>query len=844
MTEVKLIVGPPGTGKTTALSREVEARAEEYDGRDIAVCSLTKTAAKEIGSRVDIPDENVGTLHSHAFRALDRPDLAETPEGRGAWNAAYPDQRLTGAGQATKDELDGPGGQADDDGPGGADDLHQQVMNQRARMAPISELPAAAQAHHQRWQDFKAQTQRLDFTDLIEQALSDTGQHPAIPRTLLGDEAQDFSALELALFRHWARAAETVVLAADPLQAIFCQPAGTLVTVVTKRYSKISASELQGIPIEHVKPGDRVVSYNATTRRLRRSGSTVTHAEARGYTGRLISVTTDNGQTSRFTEGHHCLIRWDRQALKEAWLVYMMRRDGRYRVGCTAAVHTCASGRHGLALRITQELADAAWIVGIYSDQATARAAECTLQGKWALPGRTFQKSSPTRTQNDLDAQWATFGEADASRARAALEGHGLDAGDPLWSRGHPVSFRKSLIVTARNLTLGMKMLPLSGAQHTPEGKGVPDSQWLPVAISREAYTGSVISLSVEGDHTYFADGLLTHNSWRGADPHAFDRVDAAHTRVLRQSYRMSGAVHAAAVGWARSQGLTVPDYRPTEATGQVSQSSHSLRWPEPVVAELADDGSSTVILATCSYMLGPMVAALRDAGVPFHNPLRPDHGGWNPLRGGRRLAAFLRPDERVWGDRARAWTWADLKAFCEPLNARTALTRGAKNYITEKCKTDKFGVTAANDEAPLDVVASMFTEARPDVAIRHPALRMDVDWWAENLLGSQADRMRYPLDIYRRRGGQALIETPRVAIGTVHSYKGGEADHVVLAPDLSKAAMYGGWLGAGEARDHIVRTLYVGLSRARESVTVLAPSTAERVDGLLGAEQALVGAA
>lgn len=831
MTDVKLVIGPPGCGKSSFLAREVEARAEEYGGADIAVCSLTKTAAKEIGSRVDIPDQNVGTLHSHAFRALDRPDLAETPEGRSAWNTAYPDQRLTGAGSATKDELDGPGGQADDDGPGGADDLHQQVMNQRARMAPITDLPAAAQAHHQRWQDFKTQTQRLDFTDLIEQALKDTGQHPAIPRTLLGDEAQDFSALELALFRHWARAAETVVLAADPLQ---CQPAGTMVATRTGQ-----------VPIEQLDPAQHKLlcycRHDNLVYGLQR-GDYPFSVAWRPFVGEMTTVVTQTGERSSYTPNHRCYIKWkgDCQLL----CTYLMRKGDRWRVGW-CQLFKKDTGQLHFSARATLECADEAWVLKLHRDRREASANESVIAAQYGLPtirfGSRHEKlyQTPAWTASVFDA---LDPEQQRERAHRLLHDHSRSPDWPLWSASDRMAKqgkRHRPVVRACNLLPEAMLLPVHGGKSTVE--------WTAFDVDRHDETCTVYSIDVEPHHAYVADGIATHNSifsWRGADPHAFDRVDAAHTRVLRQSYRMSGAVHAAAVGWARSQGLVVPDYRPTDQIGQVVQSSHSLRWPEPVVQELADDGSSTVILATCSYMLGPMVAALRDAGIPFHNPLRPDHGGWNPLRSGRRLAAFLRPDERVWGDRARAWTWADLKAFCEPLNARTALTRGAKNYITQKCKTDKFGATAANDEAPFDVVASMFTEARPEVAIRHPALRMDVDWWADNLLGSQAEKMRYPLDIYRRRGGQALIETPRVAIGTVHSYKGGEADHVVLAPDLSKAAMYGGWLGTGDARDHIVRTFYVAISRARESVTVLAPSTPERVDGLLGAEQALVGAA
>ena len=49
-------------------------------------------------------------------------------------------------------------------------------------------------------------------------------------------------------------------------------------------------------------------------------------------------------------------------------------------------------------------------------------------------------------------------------------------------------------------------------------------------------------------------------------------------------------------------------------------------------------------------------------------------------------------------------------------------------------------------------------------------------------------NRIQFPADIADVRGPQALMESPQVIVGTIHSVKGGEADAVVLFPDLSQA--------------------------------------------------------
>ena len=90
--------------------------------------------------------------------------------------------------------------------------------------------------------------------------------------------------------------------------------------------------------------------------------------------------------------------------------------------------------------------------------------------------------------------------------------------------------------------------------------------------------------------------------------------------------------------------------------------------------------------------------------------------------------------------------------------------------------------------------------------------------WWRNRVNGAMQNRIQFPTDVAAARGPQALLERPQVIVGTIHSVKGGEADVVILFPDLSQAgdAAYQRY---GPPRDAVIRTFYVGMTRAREAL-------------------------
>lgn len=330
---------------------------------------------------------------------------------------------------------------------------------------------------------------------------------------------------------------------------------------------------------------------------------------------------------------------------------------------------------------------------------------------------------------------------------------------------------------------------------------------------------------------------------WRGSDAAALDGLEVAGDRLLEQSHRVPMLAHAAADAWiSQLPGRRPAEWRPTDVEGEVNAMPHSLRDTGALAAAVRDDlgaGRTSMVLTTCSYMLAGVIAELRAAGIPFHNPHRTKNGAWNPMRGAGRLAAFLRPSEAVWGEQARSWTWEDLRMWTEPLAATGTLARGAKAAIEETCRADRFGESRADQLVPTETLIELLGD---DGTLNHPAFMLDVDWWEARLRAKTRKPAEFPLAVHRAQGGSALVDTPKVIVGTIHSVKGGQADSVHLCPDLSRAGFWDGWHESGPGRDAIVRMFYVGLTRARQTVTIMQPSVPEHVapmDLIAGAQGA-----
>jgi len=125
-------------------------------------------------------------------------------------------------------------------------------------------------------------------------------------------------------------------------------------------------------------------------------------------------------------------------------------------------------------------------------------------------------------------------------------------------------------------------------------------------------------------------------------------------------------------------------------------------------------------------------------------------------------------------------------------------------------------------------------TEATPDVLREwaRPALvaaweARDLDWLVARVLPQYQRPLEYAASIITKRGREGLLDVPRIIPSTIHAAKGGEADIVIIFPDVSQAG-YLELYGSTEGRDAATRLGYVALTRAREELWLCQPVEAK----------------
>ena len=347
---------------------------------------------------------------------------------------------------------------------------------------------------------------------------------------------------------------------------------------------------------------------------------------------------------------------------------------------------------------------------------------------------------------------------------------------------------------------------------------------------------------------------------WRGADPNVFFLGEAPeeNQRVLRQSYRVPKAVHQAAASLIeRMPGYRPVEYdpklqcpncnhepvrfqNPCERCGQiVSQriyveglcvhSDASLKNLEDILAVVESSiglGQSVMILASCAYMLTGVIGELRREGIPFHNEYRRRNGAWNPLsrRGNSvsasdRLTAFLRMGEEGY------WTKDDLKTWLSAAKCSQILPSGTS---FKKFEEGPLQNVTTQEEIPYELLSILVGEVPIEASMAG-----DTAWYLEHLQAVRRKASEFPCAIYGKMGAGALKESPSVTVGTIHSVKGGEADVVILAPDLSPQGVES-WHSSDEGKAAIYRLFYVGMTRAKSELYILNPMQASSAVRLL----------
>lgn len=319
-------------------------------------------------------------------------------------------------------------------------------------------------------------------------------------------------------------------------------------------------------------------------------------------------------------------------------------------------------------------------------------------------------------------------------------------------------------------------------------------------------------------------DDDQTVYGWCGATPEGILDPDIPddHKIFLRQSHRVPRKVHARAdrlIHQVSRRQEKLYDPRPED--GACLPLSGGYKSPEYSILKSLEQhvrsGQSMMLLASCSYMLEPLIAVLKKQGIPFHNPYRKSNGFWNPLKPAGKDSATARILALLADP---LWSYPQLRRWTEWIKPEGILKPEATTLLEQ-----------ADDSSRPNIafLYSLFEDrAIADLQCASSDPKLLLNWYDRCVAPEHRASLRYPISVAWAGGRAALEETPKVIIGTIHSVKGGQADVVYLFPDLSRAGDAAYQMKG--SRDAIIRLFYVGMTRVRHTLYLCQPESSRRM--------------
>lgn len=259
--------------------------------------------------------------------------------------------------------------------------------------------------------------------------------------------------------------------------------------------------------------------------------------------------------------------------------------------------------------------------------------------------------------------------------------------------------------------------------------------------------------------------------TWAGASIDRFMHLNPDSSEVLPVSYRLAPRIHRLAqkqVSAIRER--YAKPFRAREGEEGTVEWHNSVELPESM------DRDSWFLLARNGYFLRRLIAVTRVAGYPYmirnESSIKP-----------KEMAAIA-----LWRDipTGRPWSAEQVRVIYEALGDEAPQLRELAKYVPAVLLGEK--------------------------CIRPWQMVFDIPY----------ARREYYERCLERAAPEELLRQPRLRIDTMHGVKGLEADHVFLMTDMSRRTYEG--MDLWPDAEH--RVWYVGLTRARHSLQIVAPQS------------------
>jgi DNA helicase-2/ATP-dependent DNA helicase PcrA len=274
-----------------------------------------------------------------------------------------------------------------------------------------------------------------------------------------------------------------------------------------------------------------------------------------------------------------------------------------------------------------------------------------------------------------------------------------------------------------------------------------------------------------------------------GAEPESFIDMKKDYEYVLNQSYRLPSAVRDFALKLIKR--CTYRANVSYEAKYEGGSAEYTNDMPD-----LSLPGEH-MIACRFKEAVKPYIEWLETAGEMWHNPCRPEESVWNPQKTkewcGVKTYHQILQGETVY--------WSDIQMMADSMKAKHLGPRGTKKRLM--------------DMLPGSKQADAFEMAA--FGINENVCLGSID--IEELFSLKTQAGKLALKFLKHKP-YMLVQEPRIKVGTVHSFKGDQADHVYYDAGLTYR-IKNEMRNTSYGKDDEIRVSYVAVTRAKETIKI-----------------------